>query len=922
MSRRTSPRRLAILLLFLVAPPLTLLAQDAAENDSEEAAELGTQVVTGSRLRTGPGASPVFVLTRAEIDRRGLKNIEDIVRYLPQNYSTITSGGSYDYRSPRFSQGSVTINLRGLGEGSTLVLVNGKRIAASPAENGSFTDVSTIPFAAIERVEVVTDGASAIYGSDAVGGVVNFIMKRDYRGSETSVRYENSSSGGHRRVIEQTLGLSWDTGTLMASANFQREDDVFAQDAGIDVDGDFREQGGRFFPATYAQPPLLLRFGPFPSNAPPGTRIALLPPGDGTNVNIDDILYVSNEEYATRTGNFNLLPASVSLLGPSMATPGGDHVAAYLNFSQELGNQFSIDVSGIYSKQDSTQGSHGQSISQPVPPSNYYNPFGVPVYVAYALTRELSEGKLDGFERYTESDRYDVSATLNWRIPIRDWEAQAGYSYGEFGYQNTYPGSFNSRTPEFFAAMASSDPNTAFNPFGDGSVQPLDLKQFQYTRDVGARTGEQGVLSLNLNGSVLDLAGGAVQFAFGAEMRADTLDFENFQLNPFTFRFPDAPDIVPESDNTALFAEVWVPLIGEANARTGLHRLNLQFAGRYDDYEVEGPFEGPLDPNSKRNFSDFVPKIGISWYPVENLKVRATWGEGFQAPTLPELFDPPSFFNPPFTPPFFAMPDPFNPDSNGGQFTPVFPTIVFGGNPDLRQQNSDTITFGFETAPASIPGLFLSMTWSQTDFVDKLGDLQQALGYPPLLALERPELFPGLVARDSDGILTLVSFQTGNITARKTEAVDIDARYNFSTDQGEFTVGILGTRTLALENTPAPGVDPIDMHGTQNGPAKLKGSAYIDWAWRNWTAHMTLNHSQGYTNTDPAAVSSDVSSYSTLDLQVTYSLPDSGWRVAAGAENVLDKDFPFVDNFQGVDSAQVDFRRRIVFVDIVKEFSW
>ena len=100
---------------------------------------------------------------------RGLQDIEDILRYIPQNYSTITVGGTYDEKSPRFSQGLVTISLRGLGEGSTLVLVNGNRVSASPTESGSFTDVSTIPFSAIERVEVLTDGASAVYGSDAVG---------------------------------------------------------------------------------------------------------------------------------------------------------------------------------------------------------------------------------------------------------------------------------------------------------------------------------------------------------------------------------------------------------------------------------------------------------------------------------------------------------------------------------------------------------------------------------------------------------------------------------------------------------------------------------------------------------------------------------------------------------------------------------
>ena len=370
MAVHPSNRLRTVLFLLLFAPAIAVAQQDADDaspDEDDEALELAAQVVTGSRLRGGVSASPIFVLTREEIDRRGLQDIEDIVRYIPQNYSTVTAGGSFDARSPRFSQGLVTINLRGLGEGSTLVLVNGTRIAASPTESGTFTDVSTIPFSAIERVEVLTDGASAIYGSDAVGGVVNFILRKDYRGAESTVRYENSSSGGHRRVVEQALGLNWDTGSITASANFSQEDAVLAADAGIDIDGDYREQGGRRFPSTYGQPALLLRFGPFPPNAPPGTRVGILPPGDGTNINIDDIVYVSNQEWQTQTGNYELVPSSPSLLGPDQATPSGDHLAAYLNVTQQLTSNLSVDFSGVYSEQDDSPSSHGQSFRGNVP---------------------------------------------------------------------------------------------------------------------------------------------------------------------------------------------------------------------------------------------------------------------------------------------------------------------------------------------------------------------------------------------------------------------------------------------------------------------------------------------------------------------------------------------------------------------------
>lgn len=927
MAAHPSSRLRTVLFLLLFAPAIAMAQQDAddaSSDEDEEALELAAQVVTGSRLRGGVSASPVFVLTREEIDRRGLQDIEDIVRYIPQNYSTVTAGGSFDNRSPRFSQGLVTINLRGLGEGSTLVLVNGSRIAASPTESGTFTDVSTIPFSAIERVEVLTDGASAVYGSDAVGGVVNFILRKDFRGAESTVRYENSDSGGHRRVVEQSLGLTWDTGSITASANFSQEDAVLAADAGIDIDGDYREQGGRRFPSTYGQPALLLRFGPFPPNAPPGTRVGILPPGDGTNINIDDIVYVSNQEWQTQTGNYELVPSSPSLLGPDQATPSGDHLAAYLNVTQQLTSNLSVDFSGIYSEQDDSQSSHGQSFRGNVPVSNFYNNFGQVVHSAYSLAREISEGKLRPFVRYTKSDRYDLSARINWDLPVRDWQARLGYSTGEQSLYNTYFNTFNTdrRSPEgmkFLEALASPDQATAFNPFGDGSVQLDDLAQFQGNDNRGNRSQSQDVISLNADGALLELPAGELRFAIGGELRTDTLDFEDFGLNPFTFRTPDAPNIVPESDNTAWFAEFSIPIV---QGRPGIHQLNLNLNGRYDKYEINGPFDGPVNPNRTRTFSDFVPKVGLVWYPVEYLKIRGTWGEAFQAPTLQALFSPPNFLNPPHTPPFFRIFDPLNPAVNGGPFTPVFPVIALGGNPNLNAQVSDNISFGFEVSPPGVEGLYLSANYNRTDFTDKIGNIWDALGFPGTFALENTHLFPGLVERNAESVLILFSNQNGNLSGSLNESVDVEVRMNFSTGYGDFTAGLQATRTLTLEETAAPGLEPLERQGTSQGPPEMRANVYLDWDWRNWQASMTLRHSSDYENADEQALRTDVSSYTTVDVQGTYHLYDAGWRFTVGVENLFDKDFPFFDSFQGVDSSRVDFRRRVFVFDVVKEFTW
>ena len=387
------------------------------------------------------------------------------------------------------------------------------------------------------------------------------------------------------------------------------------------------------------------------------------------------------------------------------------------------------------------------------------------------------------------------------------------------------------------------------------------------------------------------------------------------------------PNITPEADNTAWFAEVSMPLVGESNARPGVHRLTLYLAGRYDDYEIEGPFEGILEPNSTRGFDDFVPKIGLAWYPAENWKIRVSWAEAFQAPTLPELFSPTRFWNQPHSRDFFWFLDPLNPESNGGQFTRIFPEVAEGGNPDLQPQLSETTSIGFETTPDAIAGLYFSATWSKTDFENLISTLDLEFGRHPQYAVENWEQFPGLVERNAEGVLTkLYLRQAANFTNRTSEAVDIQASYNFSTAMGDFTAGVFATRTLALETTPAAGADPVVQVGTSVGPSKFKGNVWLDWISGNWTAHLTLHHSTDYELADPNARRTDISSYSTVDVQATYAVPGagwaSGWRVAVGVENLLDKDFPFVDNYTGVDSAHVDFRRRIIFMDIAKEFSF
>jgi iron complex outermembrane receptor protein len=217
--------------------PQSTTQSDSTDEPSSSSAnkkELEEIVVTGTHIRgIDNNTSPVIVIDRAQIDRSGYSSTMDLFRSLPQNFSSgdasedgMFTASSGAFRNTEYGSG---VDLRGLGAPSTLVLLNGHRLA--PSASGQFVDVSQIPLAAIDRVEILTDGASAIYGSDAVGGVVNIILKRDYQGADTSIRYGAATQGGRDELqVAQTLGSTWSGGNAVGTVQFQRQGALPAHD--------------------------------------------------------------------------------------------------------------------------------------------------------------------------------------------------------------------------------------------------------------------------------------------------------------------------------------------------------------------------------------------------------------------------------------------------------------------------------------------------------------------------------------------------------------------------------------------------------------------------------------------------------------------------------------------------------------------
>lgn len=861
-------------------------------SDSSDTQAIDEIVTTGSRIAGTSPAAPVVQISRAEIDARGLSSVEDIIRYIPQNFSSVTAGGQSDGQSGlnAFFSGSTTVNLRGLGEGSTLVLVNGKRIAASPSTSDtSFTDISTIPFGAIERVEVLTDGASAVYGSDAVGGVINFILRKDYRGAQSQARYEHSKSGGHAVDLNQTLGMGWNGGNLIANLSYRDESAADRYKAGLSDSVDFSAiGGGNYF-----------------------NNVRFRQPGqDGRDGTLRRDL-----------------------------TPESEQWSGYISVFQDLSDTVTVNLSGQYAKRESSNRSVGHSVQALVFPGSLYNPGPRPRVGRSPLLAEVDSGAIAPLKNVSESERYSLNASVDWVMPIKDWELSAGYSQSADRNGSETIG-INPDDPAVVAALASNDPNTALNLFGDGSMQRADLASLiSVDSSDGSREGQQSVFNLDVSGTAIDLPAGPVKFSVGGEIRTDGIDYKDFRLNPVGRADASLADFSPESENQAVYAELFVPVFKD---RPGMQELSLTLAGRYDNYNLDGPFDGfdgnNILPFTTKSFDSFSPKAGVIWRMNDDIKLRGTWGEGFQIASLTQLFDPrriDTVFQDRVFDPLNPASNPLDPNVRGnqgimpGQGGPGFVEVPFvaGGNPDLEPQTSTTFTLGADVSPSFIEGLEASFTYSNTEFEGLFGNLFSIYGGslfgPNGFPLLNAEQFPGLVERDASGVLTFYDrFGTYNLASRKSETLDFNITKRFENDWGDVQIGTLGTHILSLEDTAGPVSDPREQSGSYGFPSDWNVKTFVDWSKGDWSASAVVNYSSSYDNEAAGAVITDVDSYTTLDLTTTYAMPKHGWRFTAGVNNLFDADFPFVDVRAGYDSTRVDLRRRVFFIDVTKEFDF
>ncbi|MGH8242906.1 MAG: TonB-dependent receptor domain-containing protein [Steroidobacteraceae bacterium] len=846
---------------------------ESPNKDTQE--QLEEIVVTGTHIRGGevPAGSDVTVLDRVEIDKTGFATTQQVIQTLPQNFLGGANEGTVGSQEGRaFLNGSngSGINLRGLGTDSTLTLVNGRRVARGGF--GTFVDVSTIPLTAVERIEVLPEGASALYGSDAIGGVVNIIMRDDYDGAEMRARVGSVTQGDSPEYQGSLmLGRNWETGHALVAYEYYRRDNLKTADRDFVTD-DLTRFGGEDFRGP----------GGNPGNITDFVQTFAIPAGqDGRNLRPEDLI----------AGAINKAD------GKERADILGDQErhSVFVTASQELTDWLDVFAEGRYSERDFRQKFAANNITFFVPSSNpfFVDPFGGSegVFVQYSFLDDLGNSVRSGNVR-----AYGATTGSTIDLP-GSWAGELSGSYSRERTPKRDDGGVVNQVA-LGEAVADPDPQTAFNPFGDGSntnPQTIErIKGFQQS----LQAFELWSLNARFDGTLFSLPGGAVKLAVGGEYREESLesDFTDFTITAE----PDVnPTTLQDRNVFAGFAEVLVPLIGESNRLPGVERLEVSVAGRVEDYSDFG--------------SSVDPKVGVNWVPLPGLKFRGTWGTSFKAPILVDLNE-----NFDRTVADFILPDPQSPTGS----TAV--VLLVGNNAALKAEEGENWTVGLNFNPEALPKLNVSATYYdiriKSRIIGALNELFTILEEEDRFApriTRNPDLatvqalfndpdFRSFFGLSPEDIRAVIDLRLRNVGELKTDGLDLRATYAFETAVGQFEFGLNGTYIFNFEQAETQTAPLFNLVNTVRNPVDLRVRGSASWNYRGFGVATFLNYVDGYRD-DESTPERGIDSWTTVDLSLSYDTKErvrGGWlqdlTVSLSAQNLFDTDPPFANNNDGL----------------------
>ncbi|MBL8265381.1 TonB-dependent receptor, partial [Steroidobacter sp.] len=634
--------------------PLSYVASAPAHDDVENV------LVTGSHIRGARAAgSKLLMIGRDAIESSGQGRLPDALTTLSQNFHGVSEAYTQPTGVYNFNRGA-EIQLRGLGPGTTLTLVNGQR-QASGGQRGSMVDISSIATSAIERVEILPEGASALYGSDAIGGVINVILRKDFDGLETSVRGATAGGEADETQFAQLWGKTWSRGNVLIGYQYNERDPLRASARSYSAaNDDLRAFGGSDYRVLGSNPGTILNAQLQP--------IAAIPAGqDGTNLTAAQLI-PGVVNYADLSSRYWVLPEQ-------------KQHTAFMHGSFALTDNWEAFADSRYSSREFELHLANSRRNVTVPASNAFNRIGSTVRVAYDFADDLGVYTLSG-RTETVASAAGVAGALS-----NDWQIKLTGGYAKERNASRIANGINGTALTQF--LASSNPAVALNVFGDGSnTNPATLAAL---RSSSFEQSEWTTTSANVivDGPLFKGPGGLVRGALGADFRREHLT----HVNP---AFNVARNV--GRDVSAVFTEFAVPLLGPRNARSSESQLELSLAGRYEDYQDVG--------------STFDPKFGLGWRPLQALKFRGTWGTSFRAPPF-HLAD--SQFQTSFAQ-VRSVVDPMSQATNG--MSQVL--VLSGARDDIKEETAEVWTAGVDFAVPLVDNLSIALTYFDIVYDDKI----------------------------------------------------------------------------------------------------------------------------------------------------------------------------------------------------------
>ena len=888
----------AILLTLAALPVLPALAQQDANVPDKK---LERVEVTGSAIKrlADETALPMQVITRADIVKQGLTTAAEIVSRISAATNNLTDGGSIAYGGFRDQMGMNAANLRGLGVSSTLVLLNGRRMAnfASPGD-ASGVDLNSIPAAAIERVEVLLDGASSIYGSDAIGGVINFITHRSYTGVELNASYGDSSEGGANKKTASIAGgigdFDRDGFNIFAVADLQKTGSLNAKQrqfiTDLDIPGRLPDLlSSATFPGNMrlarSQRDLLIA-DKFSSNGKTVIGSRNINPAAAKGCNPPATLYLPDGIGGVDGCTYDymrdieLYPKSEksSLFSRATFKLGGGHqlfAEAALNRAKTLyaGTPNRVDADMDVSKVSSLAGTSLAKLDADDEDR-----------IITVRTR-LGEAGLRTSELVSTGQRY--VAGVNGLLANWDYELAYNHSVSSVSDRN-YQGYLNEKMiRDGFAAGT-------LNAFGPSNAAGLALyDKAQIRGEVRNAKGTMDSVDFKASRSLMAMAGGDLALALGGEFRREKQNYHQSEalaqdlILGETSQGPDA-DFGRSRKVSAVFAEVSAPLTKE---------LELQAAVRYERYQTSG--------------NATSPKLGLKYVPMKELLLRASAGAGFRAPSLSDLYRPVTEGS------SATLVDPVcmaaDPENTVTDCSDIWTTLNFS-NAKLKPEKSRQFSLGAVLEARS------GMSFNLDYWNIEKRDLISALGVDSILA--NLGKYGGLVHRDEDGVIDHIDLVKENRGGMKISGLDLGVNLSgLKSGIGSFGLRANGTLTLNSEQQTGNG-DPFYSnlgHFINDGVVqRWRHTVSLDWSQGAFGATLTNSYLSGYTDqTIVGKVDRKVTQYSLWDLTGSWAI-NSALSVRAGVKNLLDTAPPFSQQawffLSGYDPSYTDPRGRFFFV--------